>query len=215
MKWKKTRASFSVLAVFTIICLFVTVGLSAHGKTFESFIFPLYIVWGVFLALMGGAVLALLRHVLADFPRRYGLTEYHFKLIEYGILALATVGSLIFTIIGFNKGFDGKQFYEVAVENGDLSLVHPASFLYIKFLQVICSITGDSILACGIVNMLIYYASVVLCFFAVRKLLGEVQSVAVFALMMLVRALRNLAVTFAPDVLFLFLFSLVFFKDFR
>ena len=211
MKWKKNRASFSVLAVFTIICLFVSVGLSAHGKTFESFIFPLYIVWGIFMALMGGAVLALLRHVLADFPRRYGLTEDHFRLIEYGVLALATVAGIVFTVMGFMKGFGGRQFYEVAIESGDLSLVHPASFLYIKFLKVICSVTGNSIMACGIVNMLVYYVSVILCFLSTRRLLGEVQSVAVFVFMMVLKSLRFLATTFSPDVLFLLLFSLVLF----
>ena len=177
MNLRKTKVSIVTNAIFVLVAsLFCILAIMDAAKQFGFSYLPGLIAFGVFAVL--GLVLWKVFQLCASSDQVKAIYE---KGDTLGLLVFAVliIASIIFRVASYGwNGLGGNIYFDLAkVTGGEFThYVHACDDWYIAGLHAVFFLFGNRIFVAAIFNCVLQLASVVLGFFAFRKMLGIVPA---------------------------------------
>ncbi|MCR5619295.1 MAG: hypothetical protein K6F65_04285 [Lachnospiraceae bacterium] len=177
MNLRKTKVSIVTNAIFVLVAsLFCILAIMDAAKQFGFSYLPGLIAFGVFAVL--GLVLWKVFSLCASSDQVKAIYE---KGDTLGLLVFAVliIASIIFRVASYGwNGLGGNIYFDLAkVTGGEFThYVHACDDWYIAGLHAVFFLFGNRIFVAAIFNCVLQLASVILGFFAFRKMLGIVPA---------------------------------------
>lgn len=211
MCWRKSVFSNLMWDAYTIITVVALVELSAVvvqalGGTFSL---------GLVLALVLGALVACCVFLLRQLSVRRGKVEQDgvnkFMLFEAVFMVLFLLLGFVLRVNEIAGAAGGEAYYEAALVEAGRSipqLVHGADYIYLQLLHTIFMLLGNKLAAGVWLQVVLQMLAVVLLYFGVRKLAGNLSAMVMLVFFMCMGPVVQRSLTLSPEPLFLLLFAI-------
>lgn len=217
MLYKKTWFSYILWAAF--VC---TAGIMLANYTvlfWKIQISPdtgIYTVGFIFLVFAFAAGLYfLLRKTVAEILSKHRINEHAALMWEiFVVLYIFCIALLYRFYLCLQNGAElavETEFYHMAIVReamGAESVVHGASYLYVQFLSLVFSFLGNKLMAAVWMQIFIEMLTILLAYFAIRKILGRIPACVVMLTMSVSSIYIKQIFALTPEVMFFFLYLL-------
>jgi len=212
MSWKKNGFGYLIWAVYALM----TGGMLAAMGSAVCVYFGITPYYGLAAAAMYGMLAGGLVFLIHKLAKRYAEVRTEGKkqhpAAEAGLVVLVLAGGLALRFAGLASVQEKSAYYDLAqvvLEQNIPQITHGAVYLYIRLLNAFFRILGNRFMV-GIGLQIILQAAAALALYAaVRRLAGKLAALALLFFNMLSPFMVEKALTLSPEMLYLFLFSLM------
>lgn len=210
MRWKKNAFSYLSWVIYAVavevgmVCLADAIcdarGVEIYFGTIACVIYMILAGIGVFL------IHRCLDRRSAAQPWR--LTTVY--VVEAALTVMLLAAGLVLRIRAISTATESAAYYELAsVTSGQEipQIVHGAVYFYVQLLHGLFYFLGNKFIVAIWTQILLQFAAVLLLYFAVRRLAGNIAAVIMFAFCMLSPYMIKGAVDLSPEMLYLVLWS--------